>query len=120
MNSILRRWLWAAAFLGATGPSVFALTPEQPADQKITVIRTSSPTLRPSIGEKLPAGQVTVLIQVDGAGALMDTLVVSYTHPYYAEAVVKALKEWHYKPATKGGEPVVARSQLVFHFDVTQ
>ncbi|PTY03154.1 hypothetical protein DB347_21985 [Opitutaceae bacterium EW11] len=119
MNS-LRGCSICAGVLALALQAAFAVAPQSAPDQKISVVRKTDPVIRPSIGEKLPAGQATVLIQVDGAGQLMDTLVVSYTHPYYAEAIVNALKQWEYKPALKGGEPVVARARLVFQFDVKQ
>lgn len=86
--------------------------------QKLTVVQTCEPAVRPLIGVPLPgSGQVRLVINVDATGKLIDLLLLDYTNMYYADAAVEAAKKWQYKPATYKGVPVGTRSTLVFNFE---
>ena len=63
------------------------------------------------------SGQVTVAVQIDETGKLADLLVVSYTHPKFAERAVNALKRWRYEPAYIDGAPRSATAELAFNFE---
>lgn len=96
-------------------PAVLAA---EASDQKLTIIQTCEPNVRPLIAETLPAtGQVRLIINVDVTGKLVDWLLLDYTSPRYADAAVEAIQQWKYKAAVYKGAPIGTRTTLVFNFE---
>ena len=82
------------------------------------IIQTESvvyPTETTELG--ITSGQVTVAIQIDETGKLVDHLVIAYTHPKFAERAVSALEKWKYEPAYLDGAPRGATAELSFNFE---
>lgn len=95
-----------------------AVSAAEASDQRLTVIQTCEPNVRPVIAEVLPSsGQVRVAINVDGSGRLIDWLLLDYTHTRYADAAVEAVQKWTYKAAIYKGEPIGTRTTLIFDFE---
>jgi TonB family protein len=61
-------------------------------------------------------GAARVIINTDADGNLADWLVTSYTNPEFANAAVKAIKQWKFEPARLQGTPVGTTVELNFHF----
>lgn len=99
----------------AISPAVFAA---EASDKRLTVIQTNEPVVRAGIAQVLPAhAQVRLLINVDATGKLIDWLLLDYTEPIFADAVVDAVKDWKFDPATYKGAPIGTRTTLVFNFE---
>jgi TonB family protein len=62
-------------------------------------------------------GRVTMLITVDASGKLTDSLAVSYTQPYFAQAAQAALAVWTYEPARMNGRPIGVTKEVEFNFE---
>ena len=62
-------------------------------------------------------GEARVVINTDADGNLADWLVVGYTHPEFADAAVKAIKQWKFEPARLRGDPVGTTVELSFYFE---
>lgn len=62
------------------------------------------------------SGEARVVISVDAAGQLSDTLVVGYTNAAFAEAAVGALKRWTFEPARAHGVARASRAHVLFTF----
>jgi TonB family protein len=100
----------------AIAPAVFAA---QASDQKLTIVQTCEPLVRPSIGEVLPAfSQVRLVVNVDATGKLVDWLLLDYTDPRFSNAVVEAVQKWRYQAAVYKGVPIGTRTTLVFNFEI--
>jgi len=90
------------------------------ADQRLTVIQTSKPSVMPAVGVPLPAsGAVRIIVNVDASGTLVDCMLLDYTNERYANAALDAVKDWQYKPATYRGTPIATRTVLDFAFQTT-
>jgi len=55
-------------------------------------------------------GAVRVLIGADGR--VQSASIIKSSHPAYDIAIVRAATRWTYKPATRGGQPVVAQKDI--------
>lgn len=61
-------------------------------------------------------GEARVLIWVDEQGMLRDWLVTGYSHPLFAKETLDVIPSWKYLPAKLHGQPVTARTELLFKF----
>jgi len=114
MKSLRRsRWWFLAAVLGPLAAALAQPTGTAP----IRVVQTTElkfPVTADTL--TLSAGQAQVLINVAADGKLVDWLVLSYTQPAFADAAVRALREWQFEPARIDGRPVGSRQALTFDF----
>jgi TonB family protein len=62
-------------------------------------------------------GEAQVAINTDATGKLVEWLVIGYTAPEFADAAVRAIKHWEFKPARLRGEPVGTVVELIFSFE---
>jgi len=60
--------------------------------------------------------EVRVKARVDPGGRLAELVIVE-SHPLFDEAVVSAMEQWTYVPATQAGRPVESWLALPFRFD---
>jgi len=51
-------------------------------------------------------------IEIAEDGQVRSAVMIEGTHPLYDAAAVRAAKSWTYKPATRGGKPVVAQKDI--------
>lgn len=114
-TSLLLSVLFLAALpLSAAEPSTPAET-----GRPTLVIRKSPNPITPSRLAELGIldGEVRLVINVDAMGKLSEWLVVGYTHPALADAVVAAVKRWEFEPPHFHGEPVSVQRELQFRFE---
>lgn len=84
----------------------------------LTIIQTTTPSVRPAVGSVLPAtGQVRMVINIDASGKLADYIMLGYTDQRFAEAAEAAIKKWEFRPAMNAGEPIDVLATLEFNFD---
>ena len=65
------------------------------------------------------SGKANVAISTDASGKLLEWLVVGYTQPEFAEAAVRAIKQWKFEPARLRGDPVGTNVELDFNFEAS-
>lgn len=88
-----------------------------PGFQSMKIEATDMPSFpAPLIARGITRGTVRVVIKVDETGRLEDWLVIGYSHQALARTAVESLKRWRFRPARIGTEPVVAQSEIAFHF----
>lgn len=63
-------------------------------------------------------GEVLLEFVVDKTGAVKDVVVAKTNNPGFNEAALAALMQWKFEPGRKAGEPVNARMQQPFVFDI--
>ena len=86
--------------------------------QSLKFLQTANPVFPSHLMQVgVPDGEARVVINTDASGKLTDWLVVGYTHPEFAEAAVKAIKQWTFEPAQLQGEPVGTTIELSFYFE---
>ncbi len=64
------------------------------------------------------SGDVVLRCVIDKNGRVRDAQVVYTKHPAFADAVIKALDGWRYKPASMRGQAVDCYLDLTVHFGV--
>lgn len=69
------------------------------------------------IEQGIQDGEVRLVISVDSTGKLKEWLVIGYTHPVLADAVVAAVKRWDFEPPRWRGEPISIQRELQFRLE---
>jgi TonB family protein len=62
-------------------------------------------------------GHARVLVSVSHLGALVDSLVVAYTHEAFARAVTDVIERWRFSPMRVQGEATSSRTELLVNFE---
>lgn len=70
------------------------------------LIRETVPTYPPELYRKRSTGSAILVFDVDSSGRIADASVESATHPEFAEAILRSISSWEYKPALVNGVPV--------------
>lgn len=87
--------------------------------QSLKILQTADPVFPIHLMQAgVPDGEARVVINTDASGKLADWLVVGYTYPEFAEAAVRAIKQWKFEPARLQGEPVGTTVELSFYFEI--
>ena len=88
-------------------------------DRPTLVIRKKGNPIMPQrlIELGVQDGEVRLVINVDSTGKLSEWLVVGYTHPALADAVVAAVKRWDFEPPRWRGEPISIQRELQFRLE---
>lgn len=115
MKSKLLSLFLTATSIATAAPPATLTESDRPT---LTFKKTSDPILpRRLVDLGMADGEVRIVINVDSTGKLSEWLVVGYTHPDMAEAVVTALKRWEFEPPKWHGEPVALQRELKFRFE---
>jgi TonB family protein len=86
--------------------------------QSLKIIQTCEPVFPFMLTQKaVTKGEAHVAINTDANGKLTDWLVVGYSRPEFADAVVMALKQWKFEPAQLRGSPVGTTIEIFFYFE---
>ena len=99
--------------------SLLARSSSAPSDLQSLEIRQTDDPLFPFhlMQMGVTQGEAQVAINTDATGKLVEWLVIGYTAPEFADAAVRAIKQWEFKPARLRGEPVGTVVELVFSFE---
>jgi TonB family protein len=86
--------------------------------QSLKIIQTVEPIFPHQLTQKaVTQGEAHVVINNDADGKLTEWLVVGYSRPEFADAVVTALKQWKFEPARLRGSPVGTTVEIFFYFE---
>jgi TonB family protein len=99
---------------------VLAQTEAKPTDQSpLQIIQTDVPRFPFALDQsEVMSGDATVVIRVDRAGRLTDSLVTEYSRKEFADTEVEELKGYQYVPSRVNGEPWSSVQEV--HFDFTR
>jgi TonB family protein len=70
----------------------------------------------PEGAERVSRASVDLEIRIAADGRVVATRLLESSDPRFAEAAVRAVKQWRYRPATKDGRPVDVRFKVVVNF----
>lgn len=111
----------AEGFLDLTNAKPVApAKPEPPAAEKPAgdyvgpvPIREQLPIWTPPDSAAMQMEYVGLLhIVISEEGRVVAATILKTTHPLYDAAVMRAAKEWTYKPATRGGRPISSQKNI--------
>lgn len=118
MKSVLPCFLYAVLLATvAASPATVALTGSAEDNAGIGINQTTVLVFPyEMLLRGLSTGEARVVISVDAAGRLTDSLVIGYTDPVFAEAASAALKKWSYEPAHVHGQARASRADVLFTY----
>lgn len=108
-------WAWGVSLLVSVAGGAESTTPDRPLR-----IHQNPPLYYPESTEtqEYPTGEVSVMVQIDPQGKLVDAMVTRYSHRTFADTALKALRLWHFDPPVVNGEKRGIRQELSFRFSV--
>jgi TonB family protein len=89
---------------------------EEVFDSPLRATTTALPDYPPTLKEGHVAGQATVSFVVDVEGGVRVPAVIDATEPEFGDAVLAAIKKWHFPPPLLGGRPIQVMLQRTFSF----
>jgi TonB family protein len=95
-----------------TGPYL----PASDVDQPPTIFEQTPPEFPEPMLRARIDGKAIVALIVDSSGKPQQVQCEEATHPLFADAAVKAVKKWRFKPATKGGQAVASNLSIPIEF----
>jgi TonB family protein len=116
MKTFSRLLVCSGLFLAGTAFAQFG--EPVPVWQSLKIIQTIDPVFPFQLTQKaITSGEAHVAINTDATGKLTDWLVVGYSRPEFADAVLAVLKEWKFEPARLHGSPVGTTIEVFFYFE---
>lgn len=84
-------------------------------DKNPTPTRTPPPDFPNDM--KGTSGLVAVVVIIDEKGAVTQASISKSSHPEFEAPSLQAIKNWKFKPAEVGGQPVKAKVTIPLHFN---
>ena len=94
----------------------FRLTREKELDHPPVPIATVRPEYATQAEKAGVRGKVQVYFYIDQKGEVRLPSVTVEAHPYLSDIAVTALRQWHFAPPTRHGEPVLVAASQEFDF----
>lgn len=116
MKTLSRLLVCSGLFLASTAFAQFG--EPVPVWQSLKIIQTVEPVFPYLLTQQaVTSGEAHVAINTDADGKLKEWLVVGYSRPEFADAVIAAIKEWKFEPARLHGTPVGTTIEIFFYFE---
>ena len=104
------------------GLAVFAapVRAESAFDEPPTPVRTQAPRYPDALRRDGITGMVSISVTIDEKGAVTSATVTKSTNSGFDEPALDAVRQWKFKPAKKGGQPVAVTVVLPIRFTNSQ
>lgn len=116
-----QRLLSTAIVFGALWATI-TLAPARAAeadfDQRPVPVKTPPPSYPDQLRRDGVNGTVAIKVLVDEEGNVAECTVSKSTRQEFEAPAVAAVRNWKFKPATKGGAPVKARFIVPIQFNI--
>ena len=89
-------------------------------DDPPTPVRTQAPRYPEALRRDGTTGMVSISVTIDEKGAVVAATVTKSTNSGFDAAALDAVKQWKFKPAKKGGQPVSCTVVLPIRFTADQ
>lgn len=89
-------------------------------DEPPTPLRTQAPRYPAELRRDGITGMVSISVTIDEKGAVTSATVTKSTNPGFDNAALEAVRQWKFKPAKKGGQPVAVTVVLPIRFTDSQ
>ena len=78
-----------------------------------------SPVFPPELKKEYPESSVRLEFIITSRGEVVAPTVLSAQHNRFAEAALRAVEKWKFRPGYKTGRPVNTRTQITINFRLT-
>lgn len=85
-------------------------------DHAPVAVATVNPVYAKEAEKEGVSGKVQVYFYIDEKGEVRFPSVMADAHPYLSDIAVTALRQWHFQPPTRHGEPVMIAASQEFDF----
>lgn len=85
-------------------------------DDPPTPLRTQAPRYPDALRKDGITGMVSISVTIDEKGSVAAATVTKSTNAGFDDAALEAVKQWKFKPAKKGGQPVAVTVVLPIRF----
>jgi TonB family protein len=85
-------------------------------DHAPVAVTTVNPVYAKEAEKDGVSGKVQVYFYIDEKGEVRFPSVTADAHPYLSDIAVTALRQWHFQPPTRHGEPVMIAASQEFDF----
>ncbi|PTY05123.1 hypothetical protein DB347_16745 [Opitutaceae bacterium EW11] len=85
-------------------------------DQAPVAVKQTPPSFPSKMRKAGIDGKAIVVLIVNEKGLPEQVQVEQATHELFAKAAIDAIRQWQFKPATKGGQPVAVRLEIPMEF----
>jgi TonB family protein len=98
------------------GHLVYRAFPVAALDRVPAALRTVTPRYPKELSDRGVAGSMTVDFYIDEDGVVRMPSVLEPEQFALGDLAVNALRQWKFESPVRGGKPVLAQAQQVFHF----
>ena len=88
-------------------------------DRQPEAIVQPSPVFPPELMKVYPESTVKLEFIITSRGEVVAPSVITSEHGRFADAAIRAVDKWKFRPGFKAGRPVNTRTQIAIHFRVT-
>ncbi len=89
-------------------------------DRQPEAIVQPSPVVPPELMKVYPESTVKLEFIITSRGEVAAPCVITSEHGRFADAAIRAVDKWKFRPGFKAGRPVNTRTQITIHFIVTK
>ena len=89
-------------------------------DVRPTPVKTPPPEYPSKLKQGGVSGVVALKVEIDETGAVTDCSVSKSSNPEFEQPAMNAVKNWKFKPAQKGGNPVKVRLLIPIQFRIDE
>ncbi len=80
------------------------------------LVRQPKPVYPETLSKALRQGDVDLIGRIDTFGKVQDIKLVATSHPDFVDPAIKAVREWQFRPAARGGRPIPVAANIALRF----
>jgi periplasmic protein TonB len=116
IKSFLTKTLVLSLFTGSLAIATVSAAEEAAFDVRPVPVKTPPPQFPSAMQREGVSGVVAVRVVIDETGAVSECSVSKSSHAEFEQPAVSAVKNWKFKPASKGGVAVKASVVIPIKF----
>ncbi|HEY3745884.1 MAG TPA: TonB family protein, partial [Gemmatimonadaceae bacterium] len=101
----------------APSPDVPAAPPPVTTEEPPRIVHQDPPIFPDVPKARQKPVDVLVHVEVDAAGNVTDSRVISQPNPPFDDLAIAAVSTWTFEPAKQNGQPVASHTSVTVHFD---
>ncbi|ATC63592.1 hypothetical protein CMV30_06285 [Nibricoccus aquaticus] len=118
IKSLLSKTLALSLLAGSLAVATVSAAEEAAFDVRPVPVKTPPPQFPSDMQRQGVSGVVAVRVVIDETGGVSECSVSKSSHTEFEQAALNAVKNWKFKPASKGGVAVKASVVIPIKFSV--